>query len=103
MVISVACFAVILDTTNRRVRAGMGSVGPTPLRPTEAEQAVSDAIDWDQLTCPDEADRRASRTRAPGLAEPISDHRSTADYRRHASGSSPPVPSGGVWPMTDAS
>ena len=28
--------ALVVDTTNRRVRAGMGSVGPVPLRPTAA-------------------------------------------------------------------
>ena len=85
MVISVACFALILDTTNRRVRAGMGSVGPTPIRPADAERAVSAEIDWDQLTCPDEAIAGFAEACADA-AEPISDHRSTADYRRHAVG-----------------
>jgi len=85
MVISVACFALILDTTNRRVRAGMGSVGPTPIRPGDAERAVSAAIDWDQLTCPDEAVAGFAEACAD-VSQPISDHRSAADYRRHAVG-----------------
>jgi CO/xanthine dehydrogenase FAD-binding subunit len=85
MVISVACFALILDTTNRQVRAGMGSVGPTPIRPSEAEQAVSEAIDWEQLTCRDEAIAGFAQA-CVGASRPISDHRSTADYRSHAVG-----------------
>jgi CO/xanthine dehydrogenase FAD-binding subunit len=85
MVISVACFALIVDTTNRRVRAGMGSVGPGPIRPLEAELIVSEAIDWDRLTCPDEA-VAAFADRCAEASRPIDDHRSTAAYRRHAVG-----------------
>lgn len=85
MVISVACIAVIVDKTNRRVRAGMGSVGPTPLRPTAAEDAVSDAIDWDQLSCPDEAIAGFASACAEA-SQPITDHRSSDAYRRHAIG-----------------
>jgi CO/xanthine dehydrogenase FAD-binding subunit len=85
MVISVASFALILDTTNRRVRAAMGSVGPGPLRPLDAEVVVSEAIDWDRLTCPDEAIATFGRSCAEA-SRPIDDHRSTAAYRRHAIG-----------------
>lgn len=85
MVISVACFALILDTTNQRVRAAMGSVGPTPIRVHDAERAVSEAIDWGQLTCPDEAIDDFARACA-GAARPITDHRSSAEYRRHSIG-----------------
>ena len=85
MVISVACFALVLDTGSRRVRTGMGSVGPTPLRSTDAEDLASSAIDWEQLTCPDDA--ITAFARACGAAsQPITDHRSSADYRRHAVG-----------------
>lgn len=81
MVISIACLSLIVDTTNRRVRVGLGSVGPVPLRPTAAEEEVSAAIDWDALSCPDEAiDRFAAACSA--AAKPITDHRSTAGYRR---------------------
>lgn len=83
MVISIACFALVLDTTNRRVRAGMGAVGPTPLRPDEAEAVATEAIDWDALTCPDDAVAAFGRACAEA-ARPITDHRSTAEYRRHA-------------------
>ncbi len=83
MVISVAMAAVIVDTTNRRVRAAFGSVGPRPIRASDAEQQVSDAIDWDALTCPDDAIVHFADACAEA-SQPISDHRSTADYRRHA-------------------
>lgn len=85
MVISVACVAVIVDTTNRRVRIGMGSVGPGPLRAVDAERQVSAAIDWDALRCSEDALGAFGRACAEA-ARPITDHRSTADYRRHAVG-----------------
>ncbi len=83
MVISVACFALVVDTTNRRVRAGMGAVGPSPLRPTDAEDLATEAIDWDQLSCTDDAVDAFGRACAEA-ARPITDHRSTAEYRRHS-------------------
>lgn len=83
MVISVAGIAVIVDTDARRVRVGLGSVGPVPIRPTSAEDLASDAMDWDALRCPDDAIDRFADACAQA-ASPITDHRSTADYRRHA-------------------
>ncbi|HUG85965.1 MAG TPA: FAD binding domain-containing protein [Euzebya sp.] len=85
MVIAVASVAMIIDTDNRRVRVAMGSVGPTPLRPTEAETAISQAIDWDAMTCTPE-DVEAFARACAQHASPITDHRSTAEYRRHAVG-----------------
>jgi CO/xanthine dehydrogenase FAD-binding subunit len=85
MVISIACFALVLDTTNRRVRAAMGSVGPGPIRALEAEAAATDAIDWSSLRCSDDAIDAFGRACA-AAASPITDHRSTAEYRRHAIG-----------------
>lgn len=83
MVISVAGAAVVVDTDDRRVRVGLGSVGPVPIRPTAAEDLVSEAMDWDALTCPDDA-IDAFATACADAAAPITDHRSTAEYRRHA-------------------
>jgi CO/xanthine dehydrogenase FAD-binding subunit len=83
MVISVASLALVVDTDHRRVRVGMGSVGPVPVRPTSAEDLASDAIDWDALTVDDEG-LRAFATACADAASPIDDHRSTAVYRRHA-------------------
>lgn len=85
MVISVACFALILDTGARRVRCAMGSVGPTPIRPASAETALAARIDWERLTCPDDA-VAAFAAACATAAQPMTDHRSTADYRRHAIG-----------------
>jgi CO/xanthine dehydrogenase FAD-binding subunit len=85
MVISVVSLAMIVDTDARRVRVGLGSVGPRPLRPTAAEDLVSDALDWDALTCDDGGVAAFARACAEA-ATPIDDHRSTADYRRHAVG-----------------
>jgi CO/xanthine dehydrogenase FAD-binding subunit len=83
MVISVASLAIVVDTDHRRVRVGMGSVGPVPVRPSAAEDLASDAIDWDALTVDDDA-FHAFATACADAASPIDDHRSTAAYRRHA-------------------
>jgi CO/xanthine dehydrogenase FAD-binding subunit len=83
MVISVASLAIVVDTDHRRVRVGMGSVGPVPVRPTAAEDLASDAVDWDALTVDDEG-LRAFAAACADAASPIDDHRSTAAYRRHA-------------------
>jgi CO/xanthine dehydrogenase FAD-binding subunit len=85
MVISVASLAIVVDTDARRVRVGLGSVGPVPVRPTAAEDAVSAAIDWGALTCDGDAVQAFADAVAAASA-PIDDHRSTADYRRHAVG-----------------
>ncbi len=85
MVISIASLAIVLDTTNRRVRVGLGSVGPVPLRPATAEDAASAAVDWDALTCAED-DIAAFADACAAAAAPITDHRSTAAYRRHAVG-----------------
>jgi CO/xanthine dehydrogenase FAD-binding subunit len=85
MVISVASLALVVDTDHRRVRVGMGSVGPVPVRPTAAEDAASDALDWGSMTIDDEG-LRAFAAACADAASPIDDHRSTAAYRRHAVG-----------------
>ncbi|WP_341250434.1 FAD binding domain-containing protein [Euzebya pacifica] len=85
MAIAIASVAVIVDTASRRVRVGLGSVGPTPLRPTAAEAMIDDAMDWSALHAPHDAITRFGDLCA-AAASPITDHRSTADYRRHAVG-----------------
>jgi CO/xanthine dehydrogenase FAD-binding subunit len=85
MVISVVSLALVFDTDARRVRVGLGSVGPRPLRPTAAEQLASDALDWDAMTCDDDGVAAFANACAQA-ATPIDDHRSTAEYRRHAVG-----------------
>ncbi len=84
MVISVATVALVLDRTQRRVRVALGSVSPVPLRATEAEDWVADAVDWDSADAPDGAVLTRFGELVAAAARPIDDHRSTADYRRHA-------------------
>jgi CO/xanthine dehydrogenase FAD-binding subunit len=104
MVISVAGLALVVDRTDRTVRVGLGSVGPVPLRAPEAEAFASEHIAWDRLAAlPDFSDTSigdasGEYSRAiddprtyetfgvmvAGAAKPISDQRSTADYRAHA-------------------
>lgn len=86
MVISVASVAVVADRTDRSIRVGLGAVGPTPLRAPEAETFAADGVPWsgggpvDRGTC----ERFAELVTA--AARPITDHRSTRDYRLHAVG-----------------
>jgi CO/xanthine dehydrogenase FAD-binding subunit len=80
MVISVA--SVCLAIHNEAVSVALGSVGPTILRCPDAEQWFND-LGAQQLT-----DSIATEFGARVSAEsrPIDDHRSTAEYRRHAVG-----------------
>lgn len=85
MVISVACLALVLDVDANQVRVGLGSVGPRPRRPREAEDFAAGAIDWESgLVAPDAVERFAGMVAAS--CSPITDHRGTAEYRRHAVG-----------------
>lgn len=83
MVIAVASAAVVLDTEQRRVRAALGSVGPVPVRPRRAEDELSEEIDWERLAASEAAIARFGELAAEECA-PITDHRSTAAYRRRA-------------------
>lgn len=83
MVIAIASIALILDRDHRRVRVGMGSVGPTPLGAPDACAALAAAMDWERLACDGDAIADFARGCAEA-ASPITDHRATADYRRHA-------------------
>jgi CO/xanthine dehydrogenase FAD-binding subunit len=82
MVISVAsaCFAIV----DNAPRLAMGSVGPTILRATKAEQFLAQATSNLDNISPDVA-REFGRIAAQE-ARPIDDHRSTAAYRSHAIG-----------------
>jgi CO/xanthine dehydrogenase FAD-binding subunit len=79
MVISIASACLVRDGDGA-TRIALGSVGPTPIRARRAEAMIS-----------------AERSPSPAAIEefgrlvaeevtPITDHRSTAEYRRHASG-----------------
>ena len=85
MAISVACLALVADVDRRQVRVGLGSVGPRPARPRDAEQFAAARIDWEAGTmAPDDVDEFGRMVAA--AAAPISDHRGTQEYRSHAVG-----------------
>ena len=79
MVIAIASCCVTRDDDGT-TRVALGSVGPTPIRARRAEVMIT-------------AERRPSPAAIEEFARlvseevrPITDHRSTAEYRRHASG-----------------
>lgn len=85
MVIAIATTCVVLDQDHETVAVALGSVGPTILRCPDAEEHLASALDWSTLSCPAETlDRFGELVSA--AARPITDHRSSADYRRHAVG-----------------
>jgi CO/xanthine dehydrogenase FAD-binding subunit len=88
MVIAVAGLCLVIDEERRRVNVALGSVGPTIIRASEAEQQVSAAMtssgSWDDRTVPlaehwlTEFAELVARA-----ARPLDDVRGTATYRRH--------------------
>lgn len=85
MVIATASAALVVDTAAHTVRLALGSVGPVILRCPEAEAFAAGAADW-HLDRVSVADVQQFAALARAAARPIDDHRSTADYRRHAVG-----------------
>lgn len=80
MVISVA--SVCLAIHDGRVRVALGSVGPTIIRCTESENWIN-AIGLENV---DHTVAKAFGEHVRAESRPIDDHRSTAEYRRHAVG-----------------
>lgn len=85
MVISVAGLALVIDVDGRTVRCALGSVGPVPIRATDAETWVAEHIDWDDMRVGN-SHARVFGEMVAAASKPIDDHRSTANYRRHAVG-----------------
>src|SRR6266849_3440067 len=88
MVIAVASLCLVIDEERRRVNVALGSVGPTILRATKAEERMAEALatsgSWDDRSAPlkDQwADEFAELV--AGAAQPLDDVRGTAAYRRH--------------------
>lgn len=79
MVISIASVCVVRHHDGA-TRVALGSVGPTPIRARRAEAMISAEQDPSPAAL-DEFQRLVSEE-----IRPITDHRSTAGYRRHASG-----------------
>lgn len=84
MVISVASACLVADHENAHVRIALGSVGPTIIRCREAEAWLKDnhSLSTGASISLDVADEFGKRAAAE--SSPIDDHRSTAEYRRHA-------------------
>lgn len=85
MVIATATACLATDRAGRSVRLAVGSVGPTILRCDEAEAFAAEHVRWDTNELSDEAVVRFGDL-AAAASRPITDHRSTAEYRRHAIG-----------------
>jgi CO/xanthine dehydrogenase FAD-binding subunit len=86
MVIAVANLAMVVDRRRRAVRVALGSVGPTILRATAAEELAADLYDesgWDRPLKVSEAAAARFGELAAAAAQPIDDQRGTARYRRH--------------------
>ncbi|MBI4883176.1 MAG: FAD binding domain-containing protein, partial [Actinobacteria bacterium] len=85
MVIATASAALVVDTAGRNVRLALGAVGPVILRCPDAEELIAVHADFgDRRVAAEIVEEFAALARA--TARPIDDHRSTADYRRHAIG-----------------
>ena len=82
MVISNAGACLAVDDEGG-VRLALGSVGPTIIRCSQAEAFAATVVDHGQRAV-SEADAVEFGRVAASEARPIDDHRSTAEYRRHA-------------------
>jgi CO/xanthine dehydrogenase FAD-binding subunit len=79
MVISTVSACVARDDDGR-VRVALGSVAPTPMRATRAEALIAENPDPSESVLAEFARTVSDEVR------PITDHRSTEAYRRHAAG-----------------
>jgi CO/xanthine dehydrogenase FAD-binding subunit len=85
MVIAMVSACLAVDRPSRSVRIALGAAAPTALRVSDAEAFIAGAIDWSTGTVTaSDVDRFVALVRS--AARPIDDHRSSAEYRRHAAG-----------------
>ena len=88
MVIAVAGLCLVIDEDGRRVNVALGSVGPTIIRATAAEERLASAMTtagvWDDRSAPlpDQWVEEFSELVAAS-ARPLDEVRGTAAYRRH--------------------
>ncbi len=82
MVISNAGACLVVDDIGG-VRLALGSVGPTIIRCRDAEAYAASVVDHRDRSVTDAQAAEFARL-AAAAARPIDDHRSTAEYRRHA-------------------
>ena len=87
MVIAISGVCLAVDRPSKSVRIALGSVAPTIVRAADAEAFAAERIDWgrgpgnETVTVDDAAEFGRL---AAAASRPITDHRSTADYRRHS-------------------
>ena len=79
MVIATVC-AVVTRAGDGTTTVGLGSVGPTPMRAERAEEMMS------SIANPTDSDLAEFSRLVGEEVRPITDHRSTEAYRRHAAG-----------------
>ena len=88
MVIAVAGLCLGIDEDRQRVKVALGSVGPTIIRATQAEEQIASAMSgsgtWQDPSAPvpDQAILEFAELVA-SAARPLDDVRGTAAYRRH--------------------
>jgi CO/xanthine dehydrogenase FAD-binding subunit len=85
MVIATATACLAVDEPAGSVRLALGSVGPVIIRAAEAEAWAAAEVDVDGRAATPATIARFGEL-AAAAARPITDHRSTAEYRRHAIG-----------------
>jgi CO/xanthine dehydrogenase FAD-binding subunit len=86
MVISVVSACLVLDRDAGTVHLALGAVGPTVIRCHDTEGWLADQLDLrTAAVLPHDVAAETAR-RVSAEARPIDDHRSTAEYRRHAVG-----------------
>ena len=78
----IATASACLTRTQTKVTVALGAVGPTIIRARDAEDWLVRKSDLSSAVSPDIITEFADRVAES--ARPIDDHRSTADYRRHA-------------------
>ena len=86
MVIAVANLAMVVDRPRHAVRVALGSVGPTILRATAAEELAAGLYEesgWDRPLNASEAAVARFGELAAAAARPIDDQRGSARYRTH--------------------
>jgi CO/xanthine dehydrogenase FAD-binding subunit len=90
MVIAVCSLALAIWPERRAVRACIGSAGPTPIRPHEAEAFIAGVFDeeglWEGRAALSDAALERFGELVAAAAAPIDDVRGSAAYRRHALG-----------------
>jgi CO/xanthine dehydrogenase FAD-binding subunit len=79
MVIATVC-VVVTRRQDGRTTVGLGSVAPTPIRAPRSEEMIS------SVAKPSQTDLAEFQRLVSEEVSPITDHRSTEAYRRHAAG-----------------